>query len=338
MSLEEIREKFDPVWKQIQDFIPMGSKEKGKRFKRKWIRLEQDSAKKVKISEEDLKAMMQLVPVEEAFPLPVMSSHCQKKFLLLVKKVPLLKKRDATAKKIALLMKTGVSHGQRHIYNIQRRVSVTRLSLEIKKTNDVMRLQALIDRRKCKSAKRTAWNEFSSSMASAVICLATVDDLSVHNTKYTSPALTQKVFANMRKIDKGFSGVDTLLFDGGINELDTDEDVTLKEVDDEVAIDAEPAKVEEVIEVVIAAKLMTEVVITAATPITVAQVPKVSAPRRRRGVIIQDLEETATASVIIHSKALELMHLKTSRKYAKGLLLLVEDLMLLVQVKAVRRE
>nr|GEV00532.1 retrovirus-related Pol polyprotein from transposon TNT 1-94 [Tanacetum cinerariifolium] len=50
----------------------------------------------------------------------------------------------------------------------------------------------------CMSAKRTAWNEFSSSMASAVICLAAVlinnqvDDLSSHKTKYTSPALTQK--------------------------------------------------------------------------------------------------------------------------------------------------
>nr|GEV15268.1 hypothetical protein [Tanacetum cinerariifolium] len=71
MSLEEIKEKFDPVWKQIQDFVPIGSKEKGERFKRKGIRLEQDSAKKVKTSEEvskeDLKTMMQLVPVEEVY-------------------------------------------------------------------------------------------------------------------------------------------------------------------------------------------------------------------------------------------------------------------------------
>nr|GEU46273.1 ribonuclease H-like domain-containing protein [Tanacetum cinerariifolium] len=44
----------------------------------------------------------------------------------------------------------------------------------------------------CVSAKRTAWNTFSYSMASAVIYLAT-DDLTSHNTKYTSPALTQKV-------------------------------------------------------------------------------------------------------------------------------------------------
>nr|GEY00360.1 hypothetical protein [Tanacetum cinerariifolium] len=38
MSLEEIREKFIPVWKQIEDFVPMGSKEEGERFKRKWLR------------------------------------------------------------------------------------------------------------------------------------------------------------------------------------------------------------------------------------------------------------------------------------------------------------
>nr|GFD12466.1 hypothetical protein [Tanacetum cinerariifolium] len=66
--------------------------------------------------------------------------------------------------------------------------------------------------------------------------------------------------------------------------------------------EAEPAKLEEVIEVVTAAKLMTEVVTTAATTITVAQVPKASAPRRRRGVVIQDPEETATASVIVHTE------------------------------------
>nr|GEV13041.1 hypothetical protein [Tanacetum cinerariifolium] len=102
----------------------------------------------------------------------------------------------------------------------------------------------------CMSAKRTAWNEFGCSMASAVICLATgrkfnfskyifdsmvrnvdspskflmyprflqvlitnqVDDLSSHTTKYTSPALSQKVFTNIRKIGKGFSGIETPLF------------------------------------------------------------------------------------------------------------------------------
>nr|GEX43482.1 hypothetical protein [Tanacetum cinerariifolium] len=102
----------------------------------------------------------------------------------------------------------------------------------------------------CLSAKRTAWNEFSCSMASAVICLTTcrkfnfskyifdsmvrnidspskflmyprflqvvidnqVDDMTSYNTRYASPALTQKVFANMRRVGKGFLGVETPLF------------------------------------------------------------------------------------------------------------------------------
>nr|GEV79475.1 putative ribonuclease H-like domain-containing protein [Tanacetum cinerariifolium] len=106
----------------------------------------------------------------------------------------------------------------------------------------------------CMSAKRTSWNEFSSSIASVVICLSTgrkfnfskyifdslvrnvdssskfymyprflqlmiraqVSYLSSYTTKYSSPTLTQKVFANMRKVRKGFSGVETPLFEGMI--------------------------------------------------------------------------------------------------------------------------
>nr|GEU77558.1 copia protein [Tanacetum cinerariifolium] len=70
----------------------------------------------------------------------------------------------------------------------------------------------------CVNAKRTAWNELSCLMASAVICFATVminnqvDDLSSHTTKYTSHTLTQKVFSNRRRIVKGFLGVETPLF------------------------------------------------------------------------------------------------------------------------------
>nr|GEX16615.1 hypothetical protein [Tanacetum cinerariifolium] len=39
-------------------------------------------------------------------------------------------------------------------------------------------------------------------------------DLSTHSTKYISPALTQKVFVNMRRVGKGCSGVETPLFEG----------------------------------------------------------------------------------------------------------------------------
>nr|GFD37794.1 hypothetical protein [Tanacetum cinerariifolium] len=37
-----------------------------------------------------------------------------------------------------------------------------------------------------------------------------------HTTKYSSPALTQKVFAYMRRVGKGFSREDTPLFEGMI--------------------------------------------------------------------------------------------------------------------------
>nr|GEW77481.1 hypothetical protein [Tanacetum cinerariifolium] len=104
------------------------------------------------------------------------------------------------------------------------------------------------------SAKQTSWNVFSSTMTSAVICLSTgrkfnfskyifdslvrnvdstskfymyprfiqllirkqVGDLSTHTKKYISPVLTQKVFSNMRRVGKGFSGVETPLFEGMI--------------------------------------------------------------------------------------------------------------------------
>nr|GEV43706.1 hypothetical protein [Tanacetum cinerariifolium] len=104
MTLEEIKEKFDLVWKQFQDFIPLGSKEEAERFKRKGLRLEQESVKKVTTSEEGRIVGNKM---HKAFPLPVIefplpeevptaseeSSHCQKK-------------RDANAEKIALLMKS----------------------------------------------------------------------------------------------------------------------------------------------------------------------------------------------------------------------------------------
>nr|GEW52567.1 retrovirus-related Pol polyprotein from transposon TNT 1-94 [Tanacetum cinerariifolium] len=47
-----------------------------------------------------------------------------------------------------------------------------------------------------------------------LIIRAQVGDLSSHTTKYSSPALTQKVFANMRRMEKGFSKVETPLFEG----------------------------------------------------------------------------------------------------------------------------
>nr|GEY01695.1 hypothetical protein [Tanacetum cinerariifolium] len=122
----------------------------------------------------------------------------------------------------------------------------------------------------CMSAKRTSWNEFSSSMASAVIYLSSgrkfnflkyifdrlvrnvdsptkfymyprfqqlmirkqVGDLSSHSTKYTFPTMTQKVFANMRWLGKGFSEVDTPLFEGMLVAQEVGEDVDEVHVED----------------------------------------------------------------------------------------------------------
>nr|GFA19176.1 retrovirus-related Pol polyprotein from transposon TNT 1-94 [Tanacetum cinerariifolium] len=52
MTFEEVEAKFNSVWKQIEDFIHMGSKEEAERIKRKGLKLEQESAKKQKTSEE----------------------------------------------------------------------------------------------------------------------------------------------------------------------------------------------------------------------------------------------------------------------------------------------
>nr|GFA52278.1 hypothetical protein [Tanacetum cinerariifolium] len=72
--------------------------------------------------------------------------------------------------------------------------------------------------------------------------------------------------------------------------------------------DEKPPDVEEVLEVIKAANLITEVVTTVRVdvnaanvqdiPITVAEATKVSVPRKRRGVIIQDPEETTTTITV----------------------------------------
>ncbi|GJU53157.1 hypothetical protein Tco_1226871 [Tanacetum coccineum] len=102
----------------------------------------------------------------------------------------------------------------------------------------------------CLSAKTTTWNEFSSTMASAVICLATnqkfnfskyifdnmvknleggvkflmyprfvqvfmdkqVEEISKHKKIYVTPSHTKKVFVNMKRQGKYFSSRDTPLF------------------------------------------------------------------------------------------------------------------------------
>nr|GEY81426.1 hypothetical protein [Tanacetum cinerariifolium] len=75
---------------------------------------------------------------------------------------------------------------------------------------------------------------------------------------------------------------------------DMDEDV--EDIDEE-----DPVEVEEVLEVVTSSKLITKIVTTTEPTTTISQVPKVSTPKRRRGVVIQDPEEIV-ASIIMHTK------------------------------------
>nr|GEZ44535.1 putative ribonuclease H-like domain-containing protein [Tanacetum cinerariifolium] len=63
-----------------------------------------------------------------------------------------------------------------------------------------------------------------------------VVDLPSHITKYSSPALIQKVFANMRRVGKGCSGVETSLFEGMIVEQQVDEGADEVHVDDVPAV------------------------------------------------------------------------------------------------------
>nr|GEW96510.1 reverse transcriptase domain-containing protein [Tanacetum cinerariifolium] len=89
MTFKEVKAKFNSVWKQMEDFIPMGSKEEAEKIKRKGLNLEQESAKKQKTSEEvskeamspeevtkeKVKEMMQLVPIEEVYAKALQVKH-----------------------------------------------------------------------------------------------------------------------------------------------------------------------------------------------------------------------------------------------------------------------
>nr|GEY73226.1 hypothetical protein [Tanacetum cinerariifolium] len=74
--------------------------------------------------------------------------------------------------------------------------------------------------------KTTSWNEFSSTMASAIICLTTNQKINFsryillslvknieHKEIFDTPSLTKKVFANIKRVGTRFSREVTLLFD-----------------------------------------------------------------------------------------------------------------------------
>nr|GEW94457.1 hypothetical protein [Tanacetum cinerariifolium] len=112
-------------------------------------------------------------------------------------------------------------------------------SATLKKVNDMVQLHVLIDRKKVVVTEDVIRQVLRLDDADRVECFPNeeiftelarmgyekpppkltfykaflfMDDLTSHNTKYTSLALTQKVFTNMRRVGKGFLGVETPLF------------------------------------------------------------------------------------------------------------------------------
>nr|GEZ10852.1 retrovirus-related Pol polyprotein from transposon TNT 1-94 [Tanacetum cinerariifolium] len=69
-----------------------------------------------------------------------------------------------------------------------------------------------------------------------LIIQSTIADLSKHTDRYISPMLTQKVFANMRRVGKGFSGVETPLFANmlEVRTVEAEEEVQIPAQDDVV--------------------------------------------------------------------------------------------------------
>nr|GEW58631.1 hypothetical protein [Tanacetum cinerariifolium] len=209
----------------------------------------------------------------------------------------------------------------------------------------------------CISAKRTTWNEFCSSMASAVICLATVGDLSSRTSKYTSPALTQKVFANIRRVGKGFSGVDTpflldkvahtieiiklkqrvrrlekkrqfkssglkRLRNGEIAKLDADKDVTLVDAEEDMDADVQ-GRLEESqakvyhLDLELANKVLSMQETDKAEPAEIEEVIKEVTTAKRRRGVIIQDPEEASTASII-------VHSEVMSK-DKGIGILVEE-------------
>nr|GFA70251.1 hypothetical protein [Tanacetum cinerariifolium] len=90
----------------------------------------------------------------------------------------------------------------------------------------------------CMSVKRTAWNEFSSSMALVVICIAIGRKFNF--SKYIFDSLVRNVdsFSKFFMVGKGLFGVNTPLFEGILVPQQAADDVASVDVDDVVAEDA----------------------------------------------------------------------------------------------------
>nr|GEZ39608.1 hypothetical protein [Tanacetum cinerariifolium] len=170
----------------------------------------------------------------------------------------------------------------------------------------------------CMSAKRTSWNEFSSSMASTVICLSSVPTAD-KEPSIPSPTPPTPPPQPSQDIPSTSQVQPTPPQGRMIADMNADANVVLEEAKDLPADIAkadqdakvlsmhedeyEPTEVQEVVEVVTTTKLITEVVTAASTTLTTAEVTVpaattaaaptlTAAPRRRtKGLVIRDPKE-----------------------------------------------
>nr|GEW44590.1 retrovirus-related Pol polyprotein from transposon TNT 1-94 [Tanacetum cinerariifolium] len=104
----------------------------------------------------------------------------------------------------------------------------------VKRSGDVTRLQALVDKKKIVLSGVVIHEILQIDDAEGV---NQVGDLSTYTTRFISLDLTQKVFANMRRVGKGFSGVEIPLFEGMLADTQPAEEGLVDEqvqVDDDV--------------------------------------------------------------------------------------------------------
>nr|GEX23970.1 copia protein [Tanacetum cinerariifolium] len=214
-------------------------------------------------------------------------------------------------------------------------IDVVHLKLLGHKTNDVVRLQALIDSRKVIITEDTVCQVLRLDDAESIDCLPNEEIFAkLARMGYEEPSTKLTFYKAFFSTQWKFL-IHTILQWRIIAEIDADEDVTLKEVDAEIKAkdadaqgrleesqaqvyhidlehadkilrmhddEAELTKLTEVLKVVTTEKLMTEVVIAAAIT-TAAPMPTTNATRRRKGVVIRNPEEMATPSIIVHSES-----------------------------------
>nr|GEZ87066.1 hypothetical protein [Tanacetum cinerariifolium] len=114
MIFEEVKAKFNSVYKQMEDFIPMGSKEEAKRYKRKAIRFDQESSKKLKSSEEVIEEakedLNQLwILVKEYLSIKPASSDKEMELWVELKRLDYQRQRDIHASREGLSFEEGSS-------------------------------------------------------------------------------------------------------------------------------------------------------------------------------------------------------------------------------------